>query len=150
MMMRTRKTRTQMAASTEWHTLSSNDTLQRLDSDGVRGLSFPEAEGRLVLYGANELPRPARASALRIFAAQFTDLLVLLLLAAIVVSVALQEWLDAGAIGAILTLNAALGFAQEYRAERALEALERMAAPVARVIRDGATLVIEASRLVPG
>jgi Ca2+-transporting ATPase len=96
------------------------------------------------------LPRPSRASALRVFAAQFTDLLVLLLLAAILVSLALQEWLDAGAIGAILVLNAALGFAQEYRAERALEALERMAAPVARVIRDADTRVIDASQLVPG
>jgi len=144
-----------MAASTEldraaWHALLRVDALQRLDSDPGRGLSSTEAKRRLTSYGSNELPRPPRASALRLFAAQFTDLLVLLLLTAMIVSLALQEWLDAGAIAAILLLNAALGFAQEYRAERALEAMERMAAPVARVIRDGATLVIEATQLVPG
>ncbi len=134
----------------ESHALSSTDALQRLNSNGERGLSTAEAERRLTLYGPNELPRPARASALRLFAAQFTDLFVLLLLAAIAVSLALEEWLDTGAIGAILVLNAALGFVQEYRAERALAALERLAAPLATVIRDGEPRVIEASRLVPG
>jgi Ca2+-transporting ATPase len=134
----------------EWQALSSTDALQLLNSDGQRGLSRAEAKRRLNLYGSNELPRLARASALRLFAAQFTDLLVLLLLAAIVVSLALQEWLDAGAIGAILVLNAALGFVQEYRAERALEALERLAAPLATVIRDGEPLVIEGKQLIPG
>jgi Ca2+-transporting ATPase len=133
-----------------WHALSITDATKHLASDRECGLSSTEAERRLARYGPNELPRPSRASALRVFAAQFTDLLVLLLLAAIAVSLALQEWLDAGAIGAILVLNAALGFAQEYRAERALEALERMAAPVARVIRDADTRVIDASQLVPG
>src|SRR6266545_1988470 len=153
--MRTGRIRPQTAAITEAgrvesHALSSTNALQRLNSNGERGLSTGEAERRLTLYGPNELPRPARASALRLFAAQFTDLFVLLLLAAIVVSLALEEWLDTGAIGAILVLNAALGFAQEYRAERALEALERLAAPLASVIRDGEPRVIEASRLVPG
>src|SRR6266511_2688930 len=103
-----------------------------------------EAERRLTLYGPNELPRPARASALRLFAAQFTDLFVLLLLAAIAVSLALEEWLDTGAIGAILVLNAALGFVQEYRAERALAALVRLAAPLASVIRGGEPAGMEA------
>ena len=153
--MRTARFRTptgtiEQAERTEWHSVSRADALQRLESDRECGLSSTEAERRLTLYGPNELPRPPRASALRVVAAQFADFLVLLLLAAIVVSLALQEWLDAGAIGAILVLNAALGFAQEYRAERALEALERMAAPVARVIRNGDTRVIQASQLVPG
>ena len=153
--MRTGRSRPTTAAITEaeragWHMLSCTDALQRLSSDGERGLAQGEVERRLALYGTNDLPRPAPASALRLLAAQFTDLLVLLLLAAITVSLALQEWLDAGAIGAILVLNAALGFIQEFRAEKALEALERMAASVANVIREGEPQVIEASRLVPG
>lgn len=138
------------AESLPWHALTAEDAVRRLDSDAERGLSGAEARLRLRRYGRNEMPRPARASMLRLVLDQFTDFLVLVLLLAIVVSLVAGEWVDAGAISAILLLNAALGFVQEYRAERALEALERLSAPLARVVRDGDLRVIQASAVVPG
>lgn len=133
-----------------WHSLAPTEVLAALDTDQGRGLSQAEAQRRLARWGANALPPAARLTALRLFLDQFTDLMVLILMVAVVVSLALREWVDAGAIGAILVLNAVLGFLQEYRAERSLEALERLSAPQAKVLRDGALRTVDAADLVPG
>jgi len=101
-------------------------------------------------FGYNELPEKKKVSDLHLLAAQFKNILVLILIAAAVVSFFLNELLDAIAISVILVINATLGFYQEKKAEKALEALQKIAAPEAKVIRDGETSFIKSRNLVPG
>jgi Ca2+-transporting ATPase len=117
---------------------------------GDAGLSDVEARRRLAEVGRNELPRERPRLAWRMLAAQFGSPLVWLLLGAAVVSGLVGDVVDTIAIGAIVVVNAFVGFAQEHRAERALLALRAMTAPRARVVRDGRVLVIEAAEVVPG
>lgn len=114
------------------------------------GLTAPEAQQLLAQVGPNELTREPPPSPWAILAGQFVNPLVLLLAAAAVVTVLLDEYVDAIAIGAIVVLNALVGFVQEYRAERALLALRDMTAPRARVLRDGHAHTIPAAEVVPG
>jgi Ca2+-transporting ATPase len=113
-------------------------------------LTQVEAAQRLAAQGPNELRQAAPVPAWRVFVRQFEGKLVWLLGAACVVSALLGEWVDAGAIGAIVVLNALVGFFQEHRAERAVLALRAMTAPRARVMRDGQARVIPARELVVG
>jgi len=119
-------------------------------SGALHGLTASEAAKRLEHHGPNELAHAAGPSIAGILFDQFKSPVVLLLLAASVLSAVLGEVADAIAIGAIVVLNAAVGFLQEYRAERAMQALKAMAAPRARVRRDGATVTIAAAQVVPG
>jgi Ca2+-transporting ATPase len=114
------------------------------------GLSSAEAQRRLGEFGPNEIHREQATSALTLLVRQFASPVIWLLLAASVVSAALGELLDALAIGAIVVVNAAIGFFQEHRAERAVMALRSMTAPRARVIRDGHSVMIPAGAIVPG
>ncbi len=114
------------------------------------GLTAAEAEKRLAEHGPNELHRDDGPSAFWILLDQFKSPVVLLLIAACVLSIVLGEVADAIAIGAIVALNAAVGFFQEFRAERAMQALKSMTAPRARVRRDGTTVSISAAHVVPG
>ncbi len=114
------------------------------------GLTAAEAARRLAEHGPNELARGEGPSPWALLARQFQGAMIWLLLAACGVSVALGEAADAVAIGAIVVLNAAVGFFQEYRAERALLALRAMSAPRARVLRDGHSVVVPAAEVVPG
>ena len=116
----------------------------------VSGLTDSEARKRLDRYGPNVVADRGGRSAWRALLAQFTGVLTLVLFAAAVLSVFLGDLLDAGAILAIVVLNAALGFFQEHRAEQSMAALKRMAAPVVRVRRDGRVQEISARALVPG
>jgi hypothetical protein len=110
------------------------------DPPGAGGLTSAGAADRLASVGPNELPRPARPSLPRRIAGELLQpLVVLLLVAAVVSGVVLHELLDAVAIGAIVVLNAAVGLVEEGWATRALEALREMSAPMARVIRGGAS-----------
>jgi Ca2+-transporting ATPase len=115
-----------------------------------RGLSREEAARRFAQHGPNELQSLGRESAWHIFVAQFKNVLILILLAGTVVSGFLGHALEAVVITVIVLLAVLLGFIQEYRAGRALEALRRMAAPVAHVIRDGQEESLPARELVPG
>jgi Ca2+-transporting ATPase len=123
-------------------------------SDGVSppasGLSSAEAQRRLAEVGPNEIRREEKATRLALLARQFASPVIWLLLGASVVSAALGELLDATAIGAIVIVNAAIGFFQEYRAERAVTALRSMTAPRARVMRDGHGAMVPADTIVPG
>jgi len=119
-------------------------------SDAASGLSSVEAARRLEQYGPNEIVRGRATPAWLLLLGQFRSPLVLLLIGACAVSVALGELADAIAIGAIVLLNALIGFFQEHRAERAVLALRSMTAPRARVLRDGHLQVIPAAQLVPG
>ena len=114
------------------------------------GLSTKAATKLLFEYGENKLVSGKKISALKIFAGQFRDLMIMILLACTVVSVVMGETVEALAIIVIVLLNAVLGFAQEFRTEKTLEALKNMAAPNARVIRDGKTTLIPAAEIVPG
>jgi Ca2+-transporting ATPase len=137
-------------AAEKWHALESEKVAQRVGSDLTAGLSGAEAASRLITHGRNELPEAPPPSPFHIFFAQFSSLIIWVLIGAAVVSGVLQEWLDAGAILAIVVLNALLGFVQEYKAERSLAALKRLSIVMARVLRDGAVHVIPAHELVPG
>ena len=117
---------------------------------GYNGLSEREAEKRLLEYGHNELRERKKASAISIFFSQFKDFMVMVLLAATLISFSLGETMDAIAIIIIVVMNAVLGFIQEYRTEKSLEALKDLSAPHATVIRDGREKEIEARDIVPG
>jgi len=115
-----------------------------------RGLTSDEARARLAVTGPNEIRRTSGPSRLAIFVRQLRGAMVYLLVGACVVSAFLGEAVDAIAIGVILVLNAVVGFLQEYRAERAVDALRAMTAPHARVARDGQVTTIAARDVVPG
>ena len=121
-----------------------------LHTDLERGLSTEEARKRLEIYGPNELEEAAGISLLQLVIEQFKNFLVLLLLVAALVSVSVGEFIDAAAIMAIVVINTVLGVLQEWRAEQSLQALKRMAAPLAQVIRDGHQDTIPSQELVPG
>ena len=115
-----------------------------------RGLSSAEAAERLKKYGENSLAKEKKAKPLKIFLGQFRDIMILILLAATVVSFFLGEFYDAVTIVIIVLLNAVLGFAQEYKTEKTLIALKNMTAPSAKCYRDGALVTVPAAELVPG
>jgi len=133
----------------EWHRLTPDEGLSALGS-GRDGLSSAEAAARLARNGPNALIEAPRRTPLAIFFGQFTDVLVLILLAAAVVSGLIGDFEDTIVIAAILVLNAAIGFIQEYRAENALAALKAMAAPTALARRDGKLVTVPAADLVTG
>lgn len=132
-----------------WHAQTIAETLQKL-STTVDGLSDAEAQARHAVFGPNVLQTRRTTSAARILVRQFTDFMVLILLAAALLSGLLGEHTDALAILLIVGLNGLLGFVQELRAERALAALADMAAPMADVQRNRARTMVPATALVPG
>ena len=136
-------------SSTSWHTLSVEETLERLAS-GPRGLTNDEATKRLQEYGPNELQARSHISPWSILLEQFKNVLIVILLLATALSAFLGHGVEAIAITVIVLFAVILGFIQEYRAERAIEALREMAAPNATVIRDGREQRIPARDLVPG
>ncbi|HSN04365.1 MAG TPA: cation-translocating P-type ATPase [Nitrospira sp.] len=133
-----------------WHSLTPEVIAGQLGSDLTAGLSGYEAAARLAGHGPNELPEAAPPSIVRLALSQFSSLIIWVLIGAAVLSGLLQEWIDAGAIVAIVVLNALLGFVQEYKAERSLAALKRLSVVTARVVRDGVVHVLPAQALVPG
>ena len=133
-----------------WHARSQGEIEQELGVDPAAGLTGEEAARRLSAHGRNELPEAPPPSPWRILAAQFTSLIVWVLIGAALVSGLLGEWIDAGAILAIVLLNGLLGFLQEYRAEQSLAALRTLAVTYARVVRDGTRLNLSSTELVPG
>ena len=114
------------------------------------GLSSAEAEKRLAKHGENILSHKKAVHPARIFAGQFKDFMVMILLGATVISVLMGEAVEALTIVVIVLVNALLGFLQEYKTEKTLEALKNMAAPTAKVIRDGNEMEIPAVDVVPG
>ena len=140
-----------------WWQMETKEAARRLETDEKQGLTSQMAAERLVQKGRNELAETdGKKSLFWRFLAQFDDFMILLLLGAAVVSVVISrlsgenDVLDAVMILGIVVLNAALGLFQESKAEKALEALKKMAAPHARVIRDGIVREIPAAEVVPG
>ena len=136
-------------ADSHWHTESAAAALAALDAS-PQGLTSAEAKQRLAQHGPNALPEGRRRSPLRMLVDQFADFMIVVLIAAAVVSGIVGEPSDTIAIVVIVLLNAVIGFVQEWRAERAMAALRLMAAPMARVRRDNAVATLPADQLVPG
>ena len=134
----------------QWWNKDTGFTAQVLSTDMGKGLTPEEARSRLAKLGPNQLKESKGPSPLNIFIEQFQDFIVWVLAAAALVSGFLREWIDALAILAIIILNATLGFIQEYRAEKSLAALKKLSSPFSKVIRNGQSLVIPSSEIVPG
>jgi Ca2+-transporting ATPase len=132
------------------HLHSADLVAERLEVDPRNGLAPPEAAQRRAVHGENRLPEPPPRGLLRRVLDQFRDFMVLVLLAAAVLSGFVGDAADTAAIVVIVLLNAAIGLTQEWRAERALEALQRLATPQATVRRGGLSQCIETAQLVPG
>lgn len=115
-----------------------------------KGLTKNEAEKRLKIYGLNQLENKKRISPLKIFLSQFNDFIIWVLLAATIISGVMGEKADAITILIIVIMNSLLGFIQEYKTEKSLEALKKLAAPAAKILRDGRVEVINAEYIVPG
>jgi Ca2+-transporting ATPase len=128
----------------------SHEAVAETLKSSIQGLSGAEARHRLAEHGPNVLAEGKRRTALGMFFDQFTDFMILVLLAAAIVSGLIGDVKDTLAIVAIVVLNAVIGFVQEYRAERAMEALKAMAASTAIVLRDGQMAAIPAAQVVPG
>ena len=132
-----------------WHTMDRTHVYDELGTS-LDGLSQQEAAQRLKRLGRNELEERGLRSPLAVFFGQFTEIMVLVLIVAAVISFLIGETTDAIMIMIIVVLNAILGFTQEYRAERAMAALKQLSVPTVRVRRDGQLREVEATTLVPG
>ena len=127
-----------------WHQLDPTEVADKLQSS-ERGLASEEVRCRYEQYGPNELIEKGRKSLWMMFLDQFKDFMILVLIAAAVVAGVIGEPADSIAIAVIVILNAVLGFVQEYRAEKAMAALKKLAAPSTVVIRDGQTRSVAAN-----
>ncbi len=133
-----------------WHTIDKSAVLRILNADMVQGLGEEEVSQRRSEFGPNELVERGLKSPWRILLEQFSDAMVIVLLIAAIISFFVKDPKDAIIILAIVLLNSILGFTQEYRAERAMAALKRIAAPMVKVLRGGHYSQIDARDLVPG
>jgi Ca2+-transporting ATPase len=138
-----------LSSEDSWHAIDALETLRRLNSS-KEGLSSVEAANRLKQYGTNELAAAKKTSPLRIFMAQFRSVLIIILLAASTISFITGHQFDAIIILIIVVISSVLGFVQEFKAEKAIEALTRMLVPTASVLRDGKEVQVPAKDIVPG
>jgi len=132
-----------------WHNLTTDEVYDATESSPL-GLTSKNAEEKLTLVGPNELQEGRKKSAASILLAQFKDVMILVLLAAAIISGIVGDLKDTIVILIIVVLNAVVGFIQEYRAEKAMQALKQMAAMQAKTLRDGKLTWLSASSLVPG
>lgn len=138
------------AAAQKWHASTTDMVVEEFATDPGAGLSTAEAARRLEEHGPNELVAEVRRGAFAMLLAQFVSPLITILLVAFGVAIAIGELTDAGVIAAVLVINATIGFVQERKAERSVEALAKLAAPRSTVVRDGHVTEVDAAGLVPG
>ncbi|MBE3559921.1 MAG: cation-translocating P-type ATPase [Ktedonobacteraceae bacterium] len=134
----------------DWYRRETAEVLQQLQTQEMPGLSQELVQSRRVQYGPNELREQGARSPWRVLWDQLVSIMVVILIIAAIASAALGDYQDAAVILAIVVLNVALGFSQEYQAERAVEALKKLAVPTVRVRREGLVREVRASELVPG
>ncbi len=139
-----------VAEPSSWHHLPANSVAELLNTSIAKGLTSDEAARRLAERGYNELHERPRPGFWQMLLAQFNNFVIWILIVASVIAALLGDYIEAAAIMAIVILNAVVGVIQEGKAEEALAALKKMAAPDAHVIRDGARVTIPARELVPG
>ncbi len=130
--------------------IDSKEVISSLGSDSNSGLSQTTAENRLKDFGVNEIKKKSSVSGIRIFIRQFKSFIIYILIFALVISLLAREFIDSYTILAILVLNAFFGFFQEYKAEKSIEALQRLSSLKSRVIRSGQIIEIDSKYLVPG
>ncbi len=133
-----------------WWNQSPENVCHNLQTDLHKGLSSEEAEKRFQKFGPNQLPEQKRVSPFTLLISQFSSFIVWTLIVAAFIAGFLGEWIDATAIGVIVILNALLGFFQEFRAEKSLAALRKMATPFSKVIRSGELQTLPSEKIVPG
>lgn len=132
-----------------WHTVPAEDVLTKL-AVSSQGLSASEVQERRNKYGFNRLPEPPRRSSLARFLSQFNNVLIYVLLGAAVITALLADWVDAGVIIGVVLINAIIGFMQEGKAEKAVDAIRQILTHEALVIRDGVKQSLPVEELVPG
>lgn len=132
-----------------WHTLSKDHVLDCLETS-LEGLADSEADSRLEKSGPNRLPEPPRRGAVLRFLLHFHNILIYVLLGSAVITAFMEHWVDTGVILAVIIVNALIGFIQEGKAEKAMDAIRHMLAPHANVIRGGERISVEGEYLVPG
>lgn len=133
-----------------WHLLEPWQATAWLKVDAEKGLNHKEAEKRLINHGLNVIRERCPRSPLLMFFGQFADFMIIVLIMAAIVAGFIGDLTDTIAIVVIVVLNAAIGFVQEFRAEKAMAALKRLSSPTAQVLREGQTKIIDAKQLVPG
>lgn len=138
-----------MPIISEWHSKNLEEVLNELQVTS-EGLGHEEAVSRLDRFGSNELEEKKKTTPLQIFFRQFKDIFVIMLLIATAISFLIGETVDAATIAVIVVLNSVVGFVQEYRSEKAMEAMKKLTAPKARVLRDGQEVMIPAHEIVLG
>ncbi len=138
------------AVEEKWHALSSEAAASKLNVDIRNGLTSAEAKQRLETYGYNELEEKKPPTFLERLWESLSEFIVMILIVAAVISAILGDYIEAAAIIAIVILNTAISIIQDSRAEQALAALKKMAAPEAHVIRDGTRVMVPSRELVPG
>ena len=136
--------------SKSWHSLKIEETISKLESSSTNGLTAQEAQKRLSEFGPNELKKEKGKSPVKLFLQQFTDILIIILLIATGLSIVIGDTIEALIIFTIVLASASLGFFGEYRSEKAVEALKKMTAPTAMVLRNGKEVKVPAVELVPG
>lgn len=139
-----------MADQEPWHGLPADEALKKLQSDPAAGLTGEAARQRLDEHGPNTLPTQAGPGPLMRFLAQFHNILIYILIVAAIVTALLQHWIDSAVILGVVIINAVVGFIQEGKANRALEAIRNMLSLDAQTLRDGRKQKIPAQDLVPG
>jgi magnesium-transporting ATPase (P-type) len=132
-----------------WYQERIEDVLSSLEV-GSNGLEADEARRRLVEHGPNKLPEPPRPSAWWRFLAQFNNILIHVLLGAAAITALLAHWVDTAVILAVVIINALIGYVQEGKAEKAMDAIRRMLAPRASVLREGVRQTVDGEAVVPG
>ncbi len=133
-----------------WHTLDGAQVAQKLKTDAHSGLSAAEAADRLQQYGPNRLTPARRRGPLLRFLLQFHNVLIYVLLGAAAVTALLAHWIDTSVIVGVVVINAIIGFLQEGKAEKAMDAIRRMLSPEATVLREGRRTVVAADTLIQG
>jgi len=134
----------------EAHVMETVQVIEQLGADPENGLSGNDAAERLLKYGANQLKEHGGVSPWVILVNQFRNIIVVLLVAATLISLALGDYVETAAIVIVIVLNGAFGFITEYRAGRAMEALKEMVVATAKVVRDGRIMELDAAKVVPG
>lgn len=134
----------------KWHEMRTEEVVEKINSNVKDGLSESEAKNRLLQFGTNELQEAERPNAFLVFLEQFKDFMVVVLLAATLISGLLGEYIDAVAIIAIVIINGVLGFFQERKAERSLQALKELSAPQVSVLRDKEWRKVASREIVAG
>lgn len=133
----------------QWHNISHEAALKRLETSN-QGLTPNEAQARLEAHGSNRLPAAAKRSVFLRFLSHFHNILIYVLIGSAVITAFLDHWVDSGVILAVVIANAIIGFIQEGKAEKAMDAIRHMLAPHANVLRGGERVSIEGEALVPG